>query len=255
MDKAEFIKQAPLFYALAIAALLNDADGAVSERALDEHYTTSNRTCLIDDPQLRSLAMEWLHAHSLIRIRKASFGPPLFYKSETFEDTWEVLLQEEMPFSIYGEVDEQHQWLSQALYEIRATHNRLRIQDEDYTQPSDDWAPIQLDTSQPAFNRAVEDLDKAIADIRADNGYAATFPEEREYVIDGLQTTVSKLQTGSIAAGYIKDAWEKLTIVGRRFSGAALELVALGAKQAIIDFVKQQGGELLRALGKMISGG
>ena len=64
----------------------------------------------------------------------------------------------------------------------------------------------------------------------------------------GLTGTVEKLKSGRISAGYIRDAWNRLTIVGRRFAGATLELVVTGAKQAITELVKTQGGELLRLL-------
>jgi hypothetical protein len=124
----------------------------------------------------------------------------------------------------------------------------LKISQTDFDQPDLEWQPIQLDTSASRVKDAIDKLSDATEQIRKDNGYAAKLPEERNFVVEGLEGAVKKLESGTISVGYIRDAWARLAIVSRRFAGGTLELVITGAKQAIVEMVKSQGGELLRLL-------
>jgi hypothetical protein len=206
-------------------------------------------TELLDDNDLWRLAVDYLESFELITLKKAAFGPPLLIKTNAFDERWALLCEQFSPFDHYSAIGEEQQgWLFEALRDVLATAVRLEITSDDYDTSDSEWTPIKLDRDDPTVVNAIEKLSNAVDEIRKDNGYAANFPEERDFVVDGLSRSVDKLTSGTISAGYVRDAWNRLALVSRRFSGAAMELVLTGAKQAIIEFVKSQGGELLRNL-------
>jgi hypothetical protein len=248
MDKAEFVSHAPAYYALAIAVQLS---GGVtrSRKAIEASYTTPDESCLIENDHIWEAAIAWLNERGMIKEMKGAFGPALYSASGEFQEKWNLMLKDEPPFNFYWSAGEQKGgWLIAALQDIDDNYDELDISPEDFTKPDREWEPIRLDTSDPIVKNGIEKLSDAVKQIRDDNGYAANLPEERDFVVEGLTGTVDKLKSGTISAGYIRDAWNKLTMAGRRFAGATLEVVITGAKQAIIEIVKTQGGDLLRAL-------
>jgi hypothetical protein len=82
------------------------------------------------------------------------------------------------------------------------------------------------------------------------NGYAANVPGERDYVVRSLKTFRSTLKESvQITGMQIKTfALDPLDMVISRFSGAALELVAGAARDAIVAWLKAKFGALLAAL-------
>lgn len=241
---------------MAIASYmhLNGVD-TCSPQQIQRHYTQIYENTLDEDVPLltnsdvikRAIALS--EDLGLIVLKKTSFGPPALVKTDQFEAAWLALCERQEPFDHYLAMrDGKTQWLWEALVDVKATSEALGITSTDFEEPDTEWTPIQLDRDDPAVSNAIDKLSSAVEEIRKDNGYAATCPEERDFVLEGLSRSVDKLKSGTISAGYIRDAWTRLTLVSKRFAGAALELVSTGAKQAIIDFVKSQGGELLRNL-------
>jgi hypothetical protein len=259
MDKNEFLEHAPKYYALAIAVQISALGSTVSRNAIRQALTFPDDSeedglfCLVDNHFLWERAIEWLNARGMIDVVKGPFGPELYTRSSQFSDQFSVLQHSEIAFAHYSIASDVN-WLHSALYEVSNFYHSLGMKPEDFDSTADEWAPIQLDASDGAVEIVTDKLVLAVEEIRKDNGYAATFPDEREFVLDGLSKTVERLRTHTIAAGYIRDTWAKLTLVARRFKGAALEAAAIGAKQALADFVKHQGGDLLRTLWKLISG-
>jgi hypothetical protein len=250
METAEFVEHAPLYYALAIAAQLNNRN-TLSRRAIEAAFSVDDEgedICLVKLAPVWKAAIDWLNERQMIIEVKGAFGPSLYCKSEAFDREWASLLDNKSPFNIFRLVDDKDAWLFAALRDVQDNYEILELSPDDFERPDHEWEPIQIETSEPSLSNTIETLSDAIEKIRNDNGYAANFPEERDFVVGGLTGTVEKLKTGSISAGYLRDAWNKLTIVSRRFAGAALELVSSGAQQAIIELVKSQGGELLRSL-------
>ncbi|MET4242749.1 hypothetical protein [Bradyrhizobium sp. RT10b] len=256
MDKAEFVAEAPKYYAMAIASYihLNGVD-TCSPQQVQRHYTQvyenmlESNVPLLDNSDVMERAIALAEGMGLIILRKALFGPPALVKTDRFDAIWSDLCEHRNPFDHYSAMREgKVQWLWAALEDVKKTSEELGVTSADFEGPDTEWTPIQLDRDDPAVNNAIDKLSSAVEEIRKDNGYAATFPEEREFVLDGLTRSVDKLKSGTISAGLLRDAWNRLTLVSKRFAGAALELVITGAKQGIIEFVKSQGGELLRNL-------
>jgi len=267
MEKSEFLREAPKYYALAIIRQLEASGGALSGAVIRGAFEVPNPTSqfnlsddkypLLGNDILWEKAIEWLCMHDVIAVRRGAFGPPLFSRSPYFFKKIETLQQSEESFANYQLADS-IEWLIDALWDIDSELVDIRISIEDYDKlggDTDEWQPIRIASGDTSVREVTAKLEQAVESIRQDNGYAATFPDERDFVVGGLKQTVEKLKGDTIAPGFLRDALSKLTLVANRFKGAALEAVALGAREAIVEFVKQQGGTLLKALSSVLWGG
>ena len=69
----------------------------------------------------------------------------------------------------------------------------------------DEWEPLPIDRETPAYDEAMAALQKAYDAYRADNGYAATFPSERNSVVAALQVGIDWLKSkGEISLHVLK---------------------------------------------------
>lgn len=117
------------------------------------------------------------------------------------------------------------------------------IQATDFDQPDREWEPIPLDLSEPELKVAIQAVDEVIELVRADNGYAATIPEERAFVLDGLSVLSTRLKTSeTVSVPFIQtygvDPFMKLV---RRFGGTAIELLVAAAREALKEWLKKKG--------------
>jgi hypothetical protein len=160
MEKAEFVEQAPLFYALAIAAQLSNRT-TLSRKAIEVAFSYNNEGeefCLIGLAPVWKAAIEWFNAKGMIIEMKAAFGPSLYSRSEAFNREWNSLLNSEAPFNIFRLVDDKDAWLFAALRDVENTYESLDLSSEDFERPDCEWEPIQLETSEPSFKNAIEKL-------------------------------------------------------------------------------------------------
>jgi hypothetical protein len=75
MEKTEFIDQAPLYYALAIAAELA-ARGTISQHAIEQAFTLNvegEDTCLVGLFPVWEAAINWLKMKDMITELKGAF--------------------------------------------------------------------------------------------------------------------------------------------------------------------------------------
>jgi hypothetical protein len=93
-------------------------------------------------------------------------------------------------------------------------------------------------------------LDKVVDELRGDNGYAATNPEEKAYVQDKLLAVTKRLKDASQISGmYLSEfAFKPLAIIIKRFGGAALGVAAAAAKEALASWLKSKGISFLDGL-------
>jgi hypothetical protein len=75
--------------------------------------------------------------------------------------------------------------------------------------------------------------------------YNATLPQERDFVLEGLQDTLNKFESPSITAGYIRQGIERLQTLARRFSGTVKETTIAAAKTALMEFGKKHFAQAL----------
>jgi hypothetical protein len=124
----------------------------------------------------------------------------------------------------------------------------------DFANPDAEWEPLPLERTDPALQRAVEAIDATLKQVREDNGYNATVPEERNYVVASLSTASQVLKSeNTTSIPFVRQyILEPLSKVARRFGGAALGAVAAGARAAVIEYVKQHAPEWVAALIRLL---
>jgi hypothetical protein len=258
MDKAEFVARAPAYYALAITKALNGSPRPLSEYRVkhtfpDTDEQTGEEGSLIDRWMIWERAVAWLLARDMIKIKYDAFGPPIFSKGPSFQPMLDKLTEDEdLPFSSFVAAGEAADWLLSALHSLENHYVNLDLRAEDFENPDSEWAPIKIEADDPTVKDAVVSLQNIIEEVRSDNGYAATHPHERDYVLEGLQGTLDKFESSSISAGYVRIAMERLGTVGRRFSGTVKDGTIAAAKAALVEFAKRHFGDALNYLWKWL---
>lgn len=257
MDKAEFVQRAPIYYALAISVALLKTRAPVPEfkiRSRFPHIDVSSPEedgTLLDRWVIWDRAMAWLMARDMVRVKKDPFGPPMLSQGPEFETQWNDLCQdEETPFSTFAAADQSDDWLVPALHSVENHFVNMGMTAEDFDNPDAEWTPIKIDLDDPATEKAIASLEQIIEEVRSDNGYSATYPHERDHILEGLQGTVEKFKAASISPGYVRIAIERLRMLSLRFSGTIKEVAITAAKGAMIEFAKKHFGEFLSYLWK-----
>lgn len=256
MDKADFVTKAPIYYALAIAAVLRRSTGPVPEFKIKSQYpyvddNDPHESTLLDRWPIWERAVSWLAARDMIRIKTDPFGPPIFTQAPNFNEVWAALiLDEALPFSTYEAAGASEDWLTPALYSLENHFVNMDVKPEDFESLDSEWAPIEIDKEDPGVKKAISSLEQVVEEVRADNGYSASHPHERDFVLEGLQGTLDKFNQSSISAGYVRVAIERLTTLARRFSGSIKEAAIAGAKAALVEFAKKHFGEILSYMWK-----
>jgi hypothetical protein len=258
MDKAEFVAKAPVYYALAIASVLRKSAGPMPEFKIKANFPDSNDqelegSSLIGRWMLWDRGVAWLVARDMIRIRYDSFGPPILSAGPDFADQWNELTHDDgLPFSAYEAAGRSDDWLIPALHALENTFVNLDMKPDDFENPDAEWAPIKIEADDATAKNAIRSLERMIEEVRSDNGYSATHPQERDYVLEGLQGTLAKFKSSSISAGYIRIAFERLGTLGRRFAGSAKDGAITAAKAALMEFAKKHFGDALNYVWKWL---
>ncbi len=254
MDKAEFLSTSPEYAALAIAGsfetrrkLPSSSISAAYGRDLGAHHWNLYNGLL--EAGLRRLITA-----GALDVIAGPFEPNLYERSDAFDAVWSSYVEDpRSPFHRYNRIVNPQQaepWLRAALQAISGEAGRLKISEDDWSDVApDQWEPLPLDRDQPLLRSAMDAVDTAINDIRSDNGYAATAPDEREYVLEGLTPFQQRLRTASsIAMPFIQTAIDRLAIVVRRLGESAVGESAKAARAAIFEWVKDQAAHLLSYL-------
>jgi hypothetical protein len=254
MDKRTFIKEAPVFYALAVAV-------SMIENHHREVYTQSQLSDIMRQPGEAPMRFDFRHptvfaaglsilsGAGVVEMATEAFGPTLYRRTPKLTEEWLVGEGgEQIPiFRRYAQI-QNLRWLSSALDDVNRRYMQLEMSELDFDEPlGDPWEPLPLDRTDEALIEATVKVDEAIAQIQADNGYAANVPGERDYVLQSLKSFSTALkESAQITGMQIKTfALEPLNAVIKRFKGAALELAAAAAKDAILSWLKVKFGALL----------
>jgi hypothetical protein len=239
MDKDDFVRLAPSYYALAIAQAVSGGS-AQTPSSLEEAYSEKDQYedeySLLGVGVLLDLGIEEAARLRLIKIENDPFGPPIITQADDYWDAMEAACENEQgPFSRYRAAgDAKGTWLRSALASVNSQYARLGLKPEDFERKSDEWEPIPLDRSEPVLVEAIEKLDETIEQLRADNGYAIENPEQKAFVLDKLRTVQRRLkEDATISYWYLKEfALKPLQILVARFGKAAIGLAAGAAKEA-----------------------
>lgn len=258
MDKKQFVELAPAYYALAIVAYFRDTGLQIASlAAVDDFYQKPDEDevgetySYVQKYLVFQEAVTWLVDRGMITEVTDQFGPSIFALTSRSDAVLKDLeADKSLPFSKYALVTKAQDWLRSALFAVNNTYDRLEITPDDFEDPDREWEPLPLDRNDPALQKAISALDDTIEQVRADNGYNAIVPEERNYVLDGLSAVSRRLkEAATISVPYLqKYALDPLAIIVRRFKDAALGIAAAAARQAVIEFLKQHGIKLLQSI-------
>lgn len=258
VDRNRFLEIAPRYYAVAIADFFSTHGNGASQKTImkdyfgdDDSNDPDSRYNYIEKNVLFDRAVDVLLQLKMIEVTTDDFGPPIFETSTTFSTTWHELKKDKTTPFYKHSIDES--WLRSALLEINREYDRLGIKENDFEKPELEWEPLPLDRNTSELQEVTKKLDEVIEHVRSDNGYGATLPEEKSYVLDSLTTTAQKLEKNdTISWGYLqKHAFEPLKTVLRRFKDSATGAIATGLRTALEAWVKSQGIEALNHLWKI----
>jgi hypothetical protein len=212
MDKAEFIKLAPKYYALAIGLRFTKNDGPQTRQSIMIEYMAHEEGAppeeaysLVDDFTIWNRAIDWLVESNLISAFTDPFGPPVYLKDDTFDSRWNDLCRDQSPFQNANASGDAGRWTYQALDSVYREYIKLGIRSSDFENPEREWAPIPLDRNSEALQAAVVSLDETITQVEQSNGYASEYPEERNFVLDNLRLLSQKLKSaGTVSVSYVR---------------------------------------------------
>jgi hypothetical protein len=258
MDKAEFVERAPIYYALAIAVALERATAPMPEFKIKGMFPNDDDARHPDDVgsllvrwMIWERAVSWLLARNMIKIRSDPFGPPIYSQSSDFTGEWDRLLNDDtLPFSTYQAAGRSDDWLIPALHSVENYFVNMDMKAADFDNPDAEWTPIKIDAEDSSAKKAISCLQDIIEEVRSDNGYTASHPQERDYVLEGLRGTLDKFKSSSVSPGYIRVAIERLRMLSARFSGTLKAVAITAAKEALIEFAKKHLGDALNYLWK-----
>jgi hypothetical protein len=257
MDKRHFVDKAPVYYALAIPVHFRSNGGVAYRHEIEDDFTIrideNGYQALLTKQIVFEKAIEWLEELGAIEPLLDDFGPPIYRRTEEVHDIWNTLAQNrELPFYKYASVRDERNWLNSALSNLNEQYDFPEMSDDDFEDPDSEWQPLPLDRADEQLRIATESIDEVIRQVRSDNGYNATLPEESGYVLSTLRAASQSLKESTTTSlGYLrKYAFEPLAILIQRFRGAAIAVAATAAKDALIDFLKEHGVKLLDAIFK-----
>ncbi len=111
--------------------------------------------------------------------------------------------------------------------------DELRLENED--GDLDRWQPLPIDRNSDIFAATVDDIEKLETAVRGDNGYANTFPEERQVVLENIKNGLSILKSGIPTRAsmklFFKSTFDRIS---DRFQKNAIEDLAKTAWQGVV---------------------
>jgi hypothetical protein len=272
MDRETFLKLAPEYYMLALY---------IHFQYPREYYTDVGWTedlsfrdddadatiCYVENAALREEAVRLMLKHGAISVIDDPFGPTIWQKTDYLDKISEQL--ESSPTSVFFRAKasgDPRSWLFAALQKLNLTADELRVTNDDFAsnavadftaqtyntgvkeQPVDEWAPITIDQANPEVAEATKQLNAATEAIEQDNGYSATYPQERDAVVSDLKGGLEKLKSGVVSAGWLRRTAIALKTVSVRFAGTVKGQTIDGAMLALKEVVKSHVGHALEYL-------
>lgn len=240
MEKADFVRLAPPYYAAAILyAMRKLGSNELHQSDVDAEFYSDNRTNPIRNKTLKKRAYNLLAEIGAIRILTDPFGPSMIEKTSEFAKVIEELIKTREGPYFRTFTERGRAYLVEALDNVNRQYDILKISDGDFSQPDAEWEPLPLDRQDPQLHRVTETLSETVRLVESDNGYAATLPGERDTVLTSLTTALKTFREGAdISMGFVRvHAVEPLTRLTTRFGNAALGVAAQAARETLLKFL------------------
>lgn len=252
MDKSTFLKAAPDYYAAAIILIIEELDRPIFTLPaiiLSWRDKSENKNeVVLRHMSLVRKAVSQLEGLSVIEVITDNFGPSLLVKGTNFSSFIEDQKRNKKNVlgkaALYGNAEH---WLTSAIRNVNKKFDELGVTSQDFSSDHDEWAPIPLDRDDLELKKIVESLDNLQEDLRGDNGYAVSSPQEKAYVQVTLETLTRNLKEGAtVSLLFIRRyAFDPLGILIQRFKDSAVGIAAQGIRVAITEWIKQRGISLL----------
>jgi hypothetical protein len=255
VDKAEFIRIAPTYYYAAVTtALKGGVWGNFTFDSLRRFYGDADEVYLEHQGMIK-LALDKLLVEGAISELSDPFGDPLYQKTELFDKVIEKIETDASgPYYKNKTANDRNGWIRGALFKVNAEYRSLGIMPEDFAKElPDEWAPIQINPSEPAVQEAVRQLHEAATAIEQDNGYAATYPQERDQVVQDLKGGLDKLKSDAVSIGWLRRTVNALKTASFRFANTVKGQMIDGALAAVKDVIKHHIGSALEGLWSLFS--
>lgn len=248
-------KKAAQYYALAIAysVLSRHNDNAFSEDGINNAVNgdfPGESGDILKHIDILEIALGILVDRQILTRITDDFGPTVFIRQDSAFNNYKDWVSEAdgiaRKFDALG--IQSRAWLRSALMKI----NKTFISEEKAS--FDEWQPIPVDRSNPEYQETEKKLDEALNVIRSDNGFADTFPDERNQVVSALETGLKIFRENSTVHVTYFRAFiiDPLTAAISRLKDNAAGTAAAIAKGAAIkwlaDSIGQNLPEWLRAL-------
>jgi hypothetical protein len=98
------------------------------------------------------------------------------------------------------------------------------------------------------IQEAVQQLQEATTAIEQDNGYAATYPQERDQVVQDLKGGLKKLKSDAVSIGWLRRTVNALKTASLRFANTVKGRTVDGALAAVREVIKNHIGTALESL-------
>ena len=153
----------------------------------------------------------------------------------------------EMPGSAIEQYSQSAAWLFQAEKQgddapVAEENSRTSEQSGDEHLKDDSWEPLPLERSGELFEQAADSTEKALAEIKGNNGYAESEPEERERIVWSLSEAVRQMREGMPSRDQILVmAVRPLKYIAEKFARASMGEVAKAAVKAIWAWLQRVG--------------
>jgi hypothetical protein len=244
MDRTEFINLAPEYYMLAIVLYCENPDEYYSEDGFFAKFsiTDDDRVdhCFVEHEALREEALRLLEKHDAIEIIDDHFGPSLWKQGKGYEELEKMLEDSHVsPFHKARKYGDRRRWLLVALKRLNETAFDLNITSADFEgETIDEWEPIAIDQGHASVQEAVQKLQDTTTAIEQDNGYAATYPQERDQVVHDLKGGLEKFKSDAISVAWVRRTVEALKRAAIRFANTTKAQMIDGSLAAIKEVIK-----------------
>ena len=151
MDKEQFLRTAPAYYALGIVFYaINNGEDNLEQRVIEEYYTDTdgeeNTFPYFERGRIYDKAVEWLVDQKVVVCISDDFGPTfLRFLDGSLNIIRDLEKDKASPFGKYSQSKNPRGWVHSALRNVEIAYRKLDIKDEDFEDHEKDWIPLPLD--------------------------------------------------------------------------------------------------------------
>jgi AraC-like DNA-binding protein len=102
----------------------------------------------------------------------------------------------------------------------------------------DTWTPTVVELTEENAERAISELEQAIEEIAANNGYASSEPAERNAILGSLRSGIDALKSRVFTKSFFIEAVQKpLAYLSKKFTDSAIGLAAKKALEVLVGLL------------------